>query len=291
MISLIRKHPELHGFLQDIIDDDWASEFQSPNQDGMIWKSWSQYSLKPIISIAAAIALLVIGVIGIWGGQKQNNYLVYTTNYGETKEVALPDGSRLTLNANSSAIWLKEWQENGRRIIKLEGEGFFEVAHIESGESGAIPFDVTTENVKINVLGTSFNVEARRDDTKVYLEEGEVRLNVKDDTEVLLKPGEQVIYNNINEKIKLSENETIESAASWKNGVISFREEKLEVILLELSDIFGKEFECSDRSLLAKPMDIGVPFMNWEATKESLELSMNIIIKQNGEIYEITNNN
>ena len=47
-------------------------------------------------------------------------------------------------------------------------------------------------------------------------------------------------------------------------------------VLVELNNTYGRNFECSDTSLLSKPMFVGVPYADWEAVRQALELSLNI---------------
>ncbi|WP_236970199.1 FecR family protein [Membranihabitans marinus] len=292
MIAIIRDHPSLYKELEDSVDHDWLTEFNGVGEVKIKKGFWTSKSIAVALASAAAVAVLVLA-IG-WGMKSdQNLYIVYQTNYGETQEIVLPDGSQLTLNANSTAKWMKDWEKENRREIELEGEAYFDIVHIDDEAEGkAIPFDVVAEHIRVNVLGTAFNVQSRRGDAKVFLERGKVKLNLdnNENTSLVLKPGDQVSFDSETEEIAQSVNETLNSAAAWKNGVISFRGEKLKDILVSLSDIFGKEFICEENDLLEKSMDIGVPYMNWEATMESLKLSMNVNIESIGETYKISSN-
>lgn len=94
----------------------------------------------------------------------------------------LPDGSRVTLNKHSSLRYEEEFKE---RALELKGEAFFEV---KKGER----FDVLTEEGKVSVLGTSFNVYSEDELFEVHCYTGKVgvELNTKSADERILSPGE-----------------------------------------------------------------------------------------------------
>lgn len=103
--------------------------------------------------IAAMVCLLF--VVGAWVFLEP---IVREAPAGEIASYNLPDGSRITLNSGS-AISYRRMMLGGTRHVTLNGEGFFDV------ESGVRPFIVKTANAEIQVLGTSFNVQAWPENT------------------------------------------------------------------------------------------------------------------------------
>lgn len=231
----------------------------------------------------AASLLLLVGLFFYISGTPEflgNREIVYTTGYGERLEVELNDGSSITLNANSELRWREQWRSSGSREAILKGEAFFEVE-----KQNGIPFTVNTDDVAVEVLGTSFNVDSRKEKTAVYLEEGKVNLKLKDeedpediekDQEVIMKPGDQVKYNTKEKKIEILKDQDLITAASWKKNVLNFKNKPFSEVLEILRDIYGQSFECTNGDLLMRPMVIGVPYADWEAVKQALELSLNI---------------
>ncbi|HRN58485.1 MAG TPA: FecR domain-containing protein, partial [Agriterribacter sp.] len=175
------------------------------------------------LSIAASL-LVLLGLfyylwgIGEIGGEREQ---VYRTGFGERLEVELDDGSLVTLNANSALHWTEGWSKSKGRKVALEGEAFFKVK-----KQSGIPFTVHTNDVAVEVLGTSFNVDSRESKTKVYLDEGRVNLKLNDvendqgakehQQEIIMNPGEQVSYSVRQKKIEKSEGQTMITAAAWK---------------------------------------------------------------------------
>ncbi len=235
------------------------------------------------LSIAASLLMLIGLFYYLWGGgeilgQKEQ---VYRTGFGERLEIELDDGSVVTLNANSTFRWTEGWNKSKVRKAALEGEAFFKVK-----KQNGIPFTVHTNDVAVEVLGTSFNVDSREAKTKVYLDEGRVNLKLNDTEnrsgeekhaqEIIMNPGEQVSYSARQKKIEKSEGQTMITAAAWKVNVLNFKNMQFGEVLDLLRDIYGQSFECTDRKLLNTPMYLGVPYSNWEAVRQALELSLNI---------------
>ena len=102
---------------------------------------------------------------------------------GEQNIYELPDGSVATLNAQSSISYEPgEW--SSARRVELNGEAFFEVKK-------GTPFLVKTPYGDVQVLGTSFNVDARKDHFSVACFTGSVRVVAASRSQVL-SPGERV---------------------------------------------------------------------------------------------------
>ncbi|MGQ8335773.1 FecR family protein [Sunxiuqinia sp. A32] len=96
----------------------------------------------------------------------------------------LPDGSTVELNANSTLQYYPYWWKM-QRIVKMEGEGFF---NVEKGKK----FIVASSGGKTQVLGTSFNIYSRDDHYKVTCITGSVKVTSRLREEVILKPNSKV---------------------------------------------------------------------------------------------------
>jgi ferric-dicitrate binding protein FerR (iron transport regulator) len=113
-------------------------------------------------TVAAAAVLLVAG----WwtgthrvGATLSTARSVYTTDNGERATIKLPDGSQVVLNV-ASRLEVPADYATGHRVLKLDGEAFFTVAH-----QGASPFTVVAGPSTTRVLGTRFVVRHYRTDT------------------------------------------------------------------------------------------------------------------------------
>lgn len=144
------------------------------------------------LSAAAVIAAVCIG-IGLWriGGQKSSVVaevptVVVETPSGSRTRVSLPDGSVVWLRSGSRLTY----PESFDRTVALDGEGYFDVIHEENH-----PFYVSACGIRVEVLGTIFNLRAYSSENLVEttLASGSVRLSEASGKELfLLHPGEKV---------------------------------------------------------------------------------------------------
>lgn len=289
MLDLLKEDPSLYQYLDQHVGREW--ELQMLGKDVNIRKpeevGKKNFGKKWIGAVAAGLILLIAaGGVGLWWNWAPD-ITVYSTDFGERKEIELPDGSQVALNANTRLTWDNNWAKTGVREVILEGEAFFEVVKSEAAQ-----FRVFSDGVSVNVLGTSFNVSNRRGKTEVFLEKGAVTLELSEVNEIIdMKPGEKVWYDRSGgDSVGKVVDETLYSAAAWKMGVISFQKAPMKKILPELSDIYGIQIVCEDSSLEERVMDIGVPYMDWEATKHSLELAMKVRIEEEDGVYLIRDN-
>ncbi|OJU29384.1 MAG: hypothetical protein BGN91_04770 [Nitrobacter sp. 62-13] len=103
--------------------------------------------------LTGAVALAALGG-GVWAsGAFRGNRADYATGLGETRTVALPDGSRATLNARSGIALA--FSPSERRIHMIEGQVFFEVAPDRTR-----PFGVEVNGIVATAVGTSFDVDS-----------------------------------------------------------------------------------------------------------------------------------
>ncbi|MBR0557821.1 FecR domain-containing protein [Ciceribacter sp. L1K23] len=151
----------------------------------------------------------------------------YRTETGATREITLPDGSRVTLNTDS-AVALDF--ENGRRAVTLlQGEAFFDVV-----PDTIRPFTVAGHYSEVTVMGTGFSVRTGENEDLVVLDHGKVevaRLPERTDTAVL-DPGEAVKAT----ATSLSSVRPVDTVASlaWLEGRIVFDGQTLSSVLDDL---------------------------------------------------------
>lgn len=142
---------------------------------------------------------------------------ILSTGKGETFEVVLPDGSHVWLNAASSLAFSTGLQQHTKRIVKLEGEGYFEIA-----KNKERPFVVNTAFQEIEVLGTHFNINDYRNEpfTKTTLVEGSVKVITASGATSTLKPNQESVVTKSGQlKVNAAD---IGFALAWKNKEFLF---------------------------------------------------------------------
>lgn len=169
--------------------------------------------------------------------------LTAMTPRGGTYQLRLADGTNVWLNADSKISFPAGFAGSQRTVMLLNGEAYFEVAKDKKH-----PFVVVTEDQKLEVLGTHFNISAYREEnsTKTTLLEGSVEVSLlktektstlKNAT-VKLLPGQQAILSN--HVIKVAEvNSSL--AIDWKNGDFIFRDEDLESVMRKVARWYNVE--------------------------------------------------
>ena len=151
-------------------------------------------------------------------------------------------------------------------------------------------FQVLTEDLTVNVLGTSFNVNTRNDQTKVFLEEGKVRLKVDNpDTDfVEMDPGDLIAYSKKQNKLKENrKNASSLENASWKEGTLIFNDTSLPHALYEIEDIYGIHFVLQSEELKEESISGGVPIKDLNVTLRTLSEVYGIKIRSEGKRYFI----
>jgi transmembrane sensor len=116
--------------------------------------------------IAASLAAVAIAAVSGWALTRST---VYTTGIGEQRSIALPDGSRVELNARSR---LRVRFSRAERTIDLvEGQGLFTVA-----KEPRRPFIVRSGDTRVRAVGTEFDIYRKPSGTVVTVVEGRVEI-------------------------------------------------------------------------------------------------------------------
>lgn len=155
-------------------------------------------------------------------------YNTIRTPKGGQYQVVLPDGSGVWLNAASSIRFPASFTGNERNV-EVQGEAYFEVL-----QDPKKPFSVMAGQTRINVLGTSFNVNAYTGEEalKTTLITGSVRINADRQSKILL-PGQQSHTGAGHPEITVKEAD-IEKVMAWKNGLFNFEDVTFEEIMRQL---------------------------------------------------------
>ncbi len=182
-----------------------------------------------MISIAASVTI-IIGLVSVLRFYSVSTY----TTPGMHSTTYLPDGSTVQLNAASKLTYYPLWWKF-KRIIKFKGEGFFEV---QKGNK----FVVHTLYGDVEVLGTSFNVFARKEAPRVSCLTGRVRVTSKNQSQVVLLPNSKAELLT-NKNIKVSKDINVENDIAWRKNYFRFESEPLKNVFLEIERQYGVKLE------------------------------------------------
>jgi transmembrane sensor len=217
-----------------------------------------------VFKVAAVILLIYCLSVSfiIIKDKNKKAYTQVTTRKGKQSEVILADGTHIWLNSESSIKY--PVKVNGSKVnVFLNGEAYFEV-HKNPNRK----FIVNTGEIKIAVLGTSFNVKAYDDEETIEttLEEGKISISGKIAQKqlskpIILEPNQRIIFNRNSSGYKLAEVNSEEQEdslqvtgsasveltlhaetrlyTSWKDGVLSFKNERFEVLAEKMERWFN----------------------------------------------------
>lgn len=162
---------------------------------------------------------------------------------GGEYRLVLSDGSVVYMNSESRLKYPVKFIED-KRVVKLEGEAYFDVTHDEQH-----PFIVHTEQLNVKVLGTGFNVMAYKGDarTEVTLVHGKVDVKSKNISEILT-PSRQFVMNNDTREYEVR-SVNVNTYVDWKNGILNFDAMPLEELGEKVSRWYGVKFFFSKESL------------------------------------------
>lgn len=199
------------------------------------------------ISAAAAIVIL-FGVYQLFLRTEKTGTINQIASFNEIVYDSLPDGSKITLNANSEISYPEKFAQNERRV-KLKGEAFFKV-----NPDKEKPFIIETENAFVQVLGTSFNVKTLENkDVVVIVTEGLVKLytinkETSDTLAILLKAGQKGTLSALN-KTPEHVSENIPDELFWMDYTLIFNDTDLQKVFDLLENYYNITIKVSDKKI------------------------------------------
>lgn len=197
-----------------------------------------------------------------------------TVPYGERKEVVLPDGTKVWINAGSTLQYPDAFAADNR-TVRLSGEAYFEVERDE-----ARPFIVETRKLSVRVLGTEFNVSAYPDDGQIVttLNSGKVAVETDQEEALYLEPDQQLAFNKKTREVSI-QSVVASDYSEWKSGHLLLDNVTLDEMIKALERTYNVKIKAG-KSLKSRTDRFTAKFV----TNESLEQALDII----GAITNIT---
>ena len=250
------------------------------------------FQLSPTRRMAAVLVGLLtitfsIYLLFLWRNVSEEKN--YSTKFGETQKIILPDGSQMNLNANSKVTYQVIKNQQVTREVWVNGEAYFQVSKIKIPQVDKKPLDqkfiVHTQDLDIEVIGTAFNVFNRREQTEVILNEGSIKLYLKGNSEVshiLMNPGDKVVFSVKNQqftKTKINPDKYL----AWKNNKLILDEVNLKEIAQILKDNYGLNIIFQDKALEDKKFVGSIPSNDIEALFTALSKLYDIQVEKQGD--------
>lgn len=203
---------------------------------------------------------------------------------GNKATVTLPDGTQVTLNRVTSLSYNQSFGHESRTVT-LEGEAFFEVK-----ADAQKPFIIITDEAKVQVLGTSFTVNAydSLDQVEVIVQTGIVSLQEKEGVDqVQLAAGQKGIYSKTNEKLTSRTNND-PNFLSWNTQRIVFVENDLRTVIETLEKTYHVDITISADVPASCLVTVTFDKQSLESVLKVLESTLNLKYTIIGNKVEIT---
>lgn len=249
-------------------------------RDTVISRTHGTLSIRNFLWYGVTAAILIVGLTALlWVAPK--SLTEYTTAFGETKTIILPDGSAVILNSNSSLKLNSDWTSSSPREVWLDGEAFFSVVHKKNNQS----FKVRTgENIDIEVLGTTFNVYNRHQ-TKIVLNSGKIQLRLPTgvaDEKIVMEPGELVEYDE-KKYIKRSVDPKVYTA--WTKNTLLLNRTSLREMLHMIKDNYGIDVEVKE-SLLDQTISGSMPVTDADNLLQQIAKAFQLkVVREGGKTF------
>jgi ferric-dicitrate binding protein FerR (iron transport regulator) len=222
----------------------------------------------------AASVLLVLSA-SLYFTRDLLRYNNYQSESGAIRLVTLGDGTRVTLNANSSLKVLRKLFSGRDREVWIDGEGFFEVEQ----NADRTKFIVHTTNFDVEVLGTKFNVNNRRGKSEVVLSEGKVKLVNKDLTPFIMRPGDRVSLTETQSRFEQSIARSKEYEA-WRSSMLVFENTPLSEVMQIIPDYYDINVTISDSLLAMRQFTGTLPNNDLDVILLALSTAYNIDVER-----------
>lgn len=178
---------------------------------------------------------IVYEVNGFWEETKhfEKIYNEMVVPAGERFSVQLSDGTKAWINSESSIRYPVCFGKE-KREVEVRGNVYFEVA-----KDSSRPFIAVAQEIKTEVLGTSFEMDTYGDENNVSatLVEGSVRVYAGEHA-VTIRPDQQFLLNTANGKIKIMEVNAADKVR-WKEGILAINNEPFDELVRKLERWYG----------------------------------------------------
>lgn len=227
----------LDGILDRINHQILLRSTENTNTLKILWKLYSR------VAAVLLLPILLFSVYNSFNNNAENNseqWVEIHSPYGARTQFSLPDGSTGWLNSGSIIKYPVRF--NSERTVTLNGEAYFDVV-----KNSGSPFIVDANQVKVKVLGTSFNVVSYDHDSisEVIVASGKVEVSSAGQLLASkLLPSERLVLNRSKNRFSKSTVD-IQNYTSWKTGKLIFLNDNLDEVVRKVSRFYNVDFEVN----------------------------------------------
>lgn len=193
------------------------------------------------------LPLFILSTLYIYKEHTQavSEEMVVATATGEKATITLPDGTLVTLNSNSRLSYTPKVYNKDNRQISFSGEAYFNVAKDKER-----PFMIDARGLKVQVLGTKFNLSVRKEDknAELFLESGKVLFtSLLKRESVVLSPNQKLTMNQMTGEMSVMK-ETDNMASAWRRNEMIFRNAPFESVVKAIENVYGVRIRMEYKS-------------------------------------------
>lgn len=207
-------------------------------------------SMKPWYQswVLQAAAMVTVLLATWWLLQSNGEEYIANQTQAATQQIAMADGSEITLNAYSELRYEETFGSHHREVT-LRGEAYFSIHRDE-----AHPFVIHAEGAGIKVLGTAFNVKALPNSNEVRIDVTHGRVlffsesSNADSVAMILVEGESAILNKTTNSITKID-EAANEKLFWKSKTLIFKKARLDDVVLILNDLYAANISIENQAI------------------------------------------
>ncbi len=237
------------------------------------------------LAIAASFLFLAVAGLLYTGIGDTHQTSVYASN-DKTISIDLADGSNIVLNKNSY-LYVPASFSNTNRKVKLEGEAFFGVE-----ASPAHPFEITTGNSIVTVLGTSFNIKTTKENCIVGVISGQVKLEDQNKTNQVLLTKDQVGKHTYGDDRVVKHTVPSGNMTYWKQSNVVFRSATVSSVIDQLMLMYNVDIQLKNDAISECKVSVVSNEITIDKVLEKVFLSLDAqVIPIDNKTFEIKNGN
>lgn len=230
-------------------------------------KSVTRRPLLAASGFAAAAVAVAVMLVPMLNGAERGR--IYEAAPGRITDIALDDGTRVTLDAGS-AIRVA-LADDARRTTLERGAAYFEVAH-----DAARPFQVAVGDRRVIVTGTRFVTALTGDGAQISLLQGRVAVATRDATDrnalsdaLMLSPGERADFQPGKPGVRKAAAD-VETATAWRNRRLVFQDAPLSAVVAAVARYSDQSLVLADPALGRRRVTVVLPLEGEGALEDRL---------------------
>jgi transmembrane sensor len=207
--------------------------------------SYLRYAAMVVLAIGIPLLTFFLGRQNKGGLDPMVRYTNVIADKGQISKVILPDSSVVWLNSGTTLTYDHNFGYKNREL-NLEGE-----AYVVASKNKDLPMIVASDNLKVRVLGTRFNVDAYSEEEliKVTLETGQIELlnSTVKRFRVQMRPGQMAEFTRRTGNVEVRDVRS-QNYTNWKNGELIFIDTPMDEVIRRLERKFDIETEVRNRN-------------------------------------------